>query len=167
MKAIDLIGQRFGRLTVLGRAENNKHGKAQWTCECDCGSLKRVCGRNLMGGDTRSCGCARVRHGHGRRDRRGRKTQEYDTWMGMKARCYNQRHENFRNYGGRGIKVLYSSFEEFLADVGPKPTPQHSIDRIDVSGHYEKGNCRWSTPKEQAANKRPRQTSLAQEAVVL
>jgi hypothetical protein len=74
--------------------------------------------------------------------------------MGMKARCYNQRHENFRNYGGRGIKVLYSSFEEFLAHVGPKPTPQHSIDRIDVNGNYSVGNVRWATPKEQRLNQR-------------
>jgi hypothetical protein len=91
-------------------------------------------------------------HGHsGRR----RQTPEYRTWKGIKTRCFNQNCADYAAYGGRGITVCErwrSNFLNFLADMGPKPSPLHSIDRIDGTGAYEPGNCRWATSKEQSRN---------------
>jgi hypothetical protein len=80
--------------------------------------------------------------------------RERKTWYDMIRRCRNPKHAAFRHYGGRGIEVRYASFEAFLADVGPKPSPEHSIDRINNDGHYEPGNCRWADAKTQQKNRR-------------
>ena len=157
-----LAGKRFGRLTVecyVGRAESHPIN----LCRCDCGNIKRVRSEALLRGATRSCGClqreyaqsgkARLRHGH---SVGGRVTPEYKPWECLNVRCRNPRHPDYKDYGGRGIKIEFASFEEFLAYVDPKPTVQHSIDRIDVNGNYAVGNVRWATSKEQQANRRPR-----------
>lgn len=86
--------------------------------------------------------------------RRNRKSVEYNAYHGAKARCENPNYRRFEHYGGRGIKFLFESFEQFLDEVGRKPSPDMSLDRIDVNGHYEPGNVRWATPKEQSANTR-------------
>lgn len=95
-----------------------------------------------------------ITHGH----TRGYKTsKEYNSWLSMKARCYNPNHEHFHFYGGRGIKICdrwLNSFENFLSDMGTAPSPTHSIDRIDNDGNYEQSNCRWLTHKEQCNNRR-------------
>jgi len=83
---------------------------------------------------------------------------EYRSWAAMKQRCYNSKLKNYKDYGGRGIRVCAQwvvSFEHFLADMGPRPSPHHSLDREDVDGWYTPDNCRWATAKEQANNKRP------------
>ena len=110
---------------------------------------------SLIYGSTRSCGrCASISHG----ESSGKHiTTEYRSWVAMLSRCQNPQNDSWSNYGGRGITVCkrWQSYENFLTDMGRKPAPMHSIDRIDVDGNYEPANCRWASKKEQVANRRP------------
>lgn len=159
----DITGQQFGRLTAVKRLPF-KRPHSVWLCRCECGRTKKVALASLRRGLTRSCGCLyrevfavqnnNFRHGASTRERM---TPEYVSWFSMKARCYNPNAANYHLYGGRGIKICErwrSSFTNFLEDMGPKPTPSHSIDRINNDSNYEPANCKWSTSKEQAANRR-------------
>lgn len=154
-RALDLTGQRFGRLFVDTWSHKDAYHKPYWICTCDCGTIVTVRGTHLVGNKIKSCGCWKKQmmtdrnYVHGRSD-----TVEYDTWAHMGSRCNNSNDEKYDSYGGRGVRLLYASFSEFYADIGPRPSPQHSVDRIDNSGHYEKGNCRWATPIEQSRNRR-------------
>lgn len=162
------IGDRFGRLTVLGAADKTAQGRRQWSCVCDCGATKTVQTSALRSGGTRSCGCLsrELKANRNRRSathgatRRGKAncTSEYRAWQAMLRRCYNPNSHIYYMYGGRGIRVCdrwRTSYEAFLADVGPKPSPQHSLDRYpDKNGDYEPGNVRWATAKEQTRNTR-------------
>lgn len=149
--------EKYGRLKVLKIVTSGKHSKVE--CLCDCGNTKIVFLGNLKRGKTNSCGCLYketrgIPRSHGDAKVQAR---EYIAWKSMKQRCYNKKNKEYENYGGRGITICdrwVKSYENFLEDMGRKPTPQHSIDRIDVNGNYEPSNCRWATPYEQRMNQR-------------
>lgn len=160
MKALDLTGQRFGRLVAKSRGPANKFKHSTWHCVCDCGTETVTETQKLRSGHSQSCGCAfretigkvQLRHGACV----GGLTAEYNAWSSAVDRCENPNAECFPNYGGRGIRMSpewRTDFANFLADMGKRPKGT-TLDRIDVNGHYERGNCRWATPAVQARNKR-------------
>lgn len=158
-KAIDITGQVFGRLTVLGR-----HHKLKWLCRCTCGTVKPFHSSNLKMGFTRSCGCFRAEHlGDYTRTHGKRSSPEYGVWSRLRERCNNPNNPGFKNYGGRGISVCarwLEGFENFFEDMGPRPSSAHSIDRINNDGNYEPSNCRWATRTEQSRNNRANVTAV-------
>jgi len=165
MRLKDLTGQKFGRLSVIERSGSTKSGgNATWSCICDCGRTTTVESNTLRRGDTVSCGCWRkeillhTKHGESACGTGTRPTTEYTCWVNMRLRCFNPNDQHWADYGGRGITVCErwrDSFENFLVDMGRKPTSAHSIDRWpNNDGNYELSNCRWATQKEQASNRR-------------
>lgn len=160
---IDLTGRVFGRLRVLSVA--GKRGRSwMWRCQCSCGRQHDVAGGHLTHGSITSCGCYRVemarkkltKHGHGGGRYPGGPGQspEFRCYQAAKNRCTNPNAEGYDRYGGRGIQFKFASIDEFMACLGPRPSLRHSIDRIDVNGHYEPGNVRWATAKVQGNNTR-------------
>lgn len=160
------MAETFGRWTVVGSASSVMFaGKAtpRAMCRCQCGTERPVLLANLTSGKSKSCGCYRskrtaetkVRHGHARK---GHTTPEFFCWQAMIGRCTRPNHVSYPNYGGRGIKVCgrWLAFVAFLSDMGYRPSPLHSLDRIDVNGDYEPSNCRWATRKVQRSNQRRR-----------
>lgn len=153
-----------GALNFVIERGANQNRKARWVCICDCGNQILALGIHLRSEHTKSCGCLGAELAyrrllvHGERKKGQPWTTEYRTWMGIKSRCYDQSSQDYRLYGGRGIKVCSrwrNSFANFLMDMGRKPSPKHSIDRFpDNNGNYEPGNCRWATPTQQTRNTR-------------
>jgi len=153
----DLTGQAFGRLTVLGYAGKNKRRFSMWTCRCECGLPCVVQGTSLTRSATRSCGCLQRNTVTARNMKHGlSRSPEFTTWHSMFERCNNPRNKAYAHYGGRGISVCdrWSAFETFYEDMGPRPSPNHSIDRIDNAKGYCKVNCRWATQTTQNRNSR-------------
>ncbi len=162
---IPLKGKKFGRLTAVSSFSVYKNNKSAlyWNCICDCGNTKAVIAYSLTKGLTQSCGCLRnervtnVISIHGDKRRNGKIAPEYTCWQNMKARCYDINSTHYNHYGGRGIKVCerwLESYENFLKDMGRKPSPELTLDRINNNGNYEPSNCRWTTRLVQTHNRR-------------
>lgn len=161
-RLIDMVGLVFGRLVVLEQEGNQKTGGAMWRCRCTCGTEVVVYGRSLRTGNSRSCGCARretcaaiMRERHTTHGLSS--SVEFRIWTGIKTRCFNDRSREYRNYGGRGITMCrrwIESFADFYADMGPRPSSLHSIERKENDSDYEPDNCIWAVIAVQASNRR-------------
>lgn len=157
---VDHSGKRFGRLTVLSRAES-AGGRARWHCACDCGVRTITSSSHLTTGHSKSCGCA-TREATAARNAASAKhgmwqTPEFAAWMSMLRRCYTPSTPRYADYGGRGITVCdewRKDFKAFFEHVGHRPSAAHSLDRIRNSEGYKPGNVRWATDEEQNNNRR-------------
>lgn len=153
-KLYDMTGMRFGRYTVIKRAESKKSGESTWVCKCDCGNVHIVRGSKLRNGTSTSCGCyAREKAStHGMTQ-----TRLYKIWSIMKQRCYNFQNKKYKNYGKRGIIICdewlnsFEAFRDWALSHGYEDNL--TIDRIETNGNYEPNNCRWTDMKTQQNNR--------------
>jgi hypothetical protein len=154
----DLTGQKFYKLTFLSYVGKGSNGQSQWLCECQFGTQKVVFAHHVKSGNVRSCGClllsenranSALRHG-------GTKTPEWTSFHAAKKRCNPKFAHKYPDHAGRGIQFKFKDFQEFLNHIGPRPEPKfdYSLERINNEGHYEAGNVKWATRKEQARNRR-------------
>ncbi len=152
-----LTGQRFEWLLVIGYAGLSiSDHQSMWHCLCDCGNGRTYSASQLGKKDRKSCGCWQIermstlglKHGQARK---GHESPEYKAYARAKSRCV--RPESRKRYLDRGIKFLFTSLEEFIADIGLQPTPRHQVDRINNNGNYEVGNVRWATPPQNSRNR--------------
>ena len=151
-----MIGQKFGRLTVIEElSERNKHGKIVYKCICDCGNTVNASGHLLRNGTIKSCGCLRL---EGRSTHRKSGTRLYRILHHVKDRCYRTKNKDYQHYGDRGIKVCQEWLDDFMSfynwAINNGYQENLTIDRIDVNGNYEPDNCRWVDQKTQTNNKR-------------
>lgn len=154
-KLIDLTGQRFGRLTVVKKAQSTTRGIARWHCVCDCGQYTIARSDDLRNWKVLSCGCLRKSGTH--KTHAGTHTRLFRVWCSMRGRCNNPNCSDFHRYGGRGIKVCaewdsdFAAFEKWSKENGY--VMGLTIDRIDNDKGYSPDNCRWTTMEVQNNNK--------------
>jgi hypothetical protein len=154
-KVLELTGQRFGKLTVVGRNTiKSLSGNTRWDCICDCSKQVTVIGSSLVSGNTSSCGCLQKERAttHGMSN-----SPEYQSWSTMIRRCTNPDDQAYSDYGRRGITICErwrNSFEAFYQDMGSRPNLYYTLDRRENDKGYYKDNCRWATKQEQANNTR-------------
>lgn len=165
--AMNIAGQKFGRLLAISPAGRDRARARLWSCVCDCGASRVVSMYALLRASTISCGGHHAEYAKARFTRHGQAkngicSRTYASWKSMLARCGNPKNKKWKHYGGRGIKVCehWLKFDNFFADMGERPANQ-TLDRKDVNGNYEKSNCRWATASEQARNKRVLNNNLA------
>lgn len=157
LTGVALTGERHGMLMALAFSHKNRNG-TYWLFRCDCGVEKPIRAADVRRSKQTSCGCVHTTHGASRGTTTGGKVSpEYMSWRAMLARCNNPKAAGYENYGGRGIKVCdrwANDFAAFLADMGERPSLDHSLDKIDNDGDYKPVNCRWATTLEQNQKKR-------------
>lgn len=161
-KIRDITGQKFGRLTVL-HADGRIRSEVAWVCRCECGAVVRTTKNHMSSGNTQSCGCLAKENSSARAVVHGRykapsgsyKVAAFACWKAILKRCLDEQSEDWPRYGGVGITVCeqWMSFENFLADMGDRPSKKHTVDRIDGTKGYEPGNCRWATRRQQSDNR--------------
>lgn len=161
MKRINIIGLKFGKLTVVSISDLSSKKELKYNCKCDCGNQSIAFGNNLRRGHTLSCGCLSTKH-----TLNGlRKHPLYKIWKTMIYRCTKQNRQEYKNYGGRGIKVCerWMAFQNFIDDMFDSYDSSLQLDRTNNDGDYEKSNCEWVTP---LCNKRKtRRTKLDKDKV--
>ena len=151
-------GDKRGKLTVVERSGIDRWGARLWVCLCECGNTKEMLASHINHKKMPSCGCySNKAKGDHSRTHGLTKTREFNSWKGMKSRCYNPKNKHYKDYGGRGISVCERwllSFESFYSDMGAKPDKSLSIERLDVNGDYTPENCIWADSKQQAKTRR-------------
>lgn len=159
-KLVNLVGRKYTRLIVLYFVGHDKYKQRLYECRCDCGKIVIAVSGGLTSGNTKSCGCYKrdvlIQH-KTKHNYSGKNSKEYNAWGNIKSRCSNPNRADYKNYGGRGIKICdrwMNSFENFLADIGRAPSQKHSIERKDNDGNYEPNNAFWATKDQQSNNKR-------------